>query len=295
MLVKILLKAGHKVESVENGRKALDLFRERFFPILLTDWMMPEMDGLELCKAIRKNTSDGYVFIILLTAKDSHDDIVSGLEAGADDYLIKPPNPAELIARIRAGIRILELERALKKANEEIRSLSITDSLTRSYNRGYLTERLPQEISRARRYGHSLSLVLCDLDHFKDINDTYGHQIGDRVLREFVRCVRKSIRDKVDLVARYGGEECIIIVPETDLRDARILAERARSAISQMVIKIEEEGIHITASFGVTGFDPDTPDEKISPEAMINQADKYLYQAKEEGRNRILAWLGLAW
>jgi len=187
LLEKTLHKAGYEVTSVENGRKALDLFKEKFFPIVLTDWMMPEMDGIELCKAIRKNGSDGYVFIVLLTSKDSKDDIVSGLEAGADDYLTKPSNRAELIARIKTGIRILELEGSLKKANEEIRILSITDYLTRSYNRLYLSERLPQEIVRARRYRHPLSLVLCDIDHFKSVNDTYGHQAGDKVLREFTK------------------------------------------------------------------------------------------------------------
>jgi len=289
LLEKTLVKAGHEVTSVENGRKALELFNEEFFPIVLTDWMMPEMDGLQLCRAIRKNASPGYVFIILLTAKDSKDDIISGLEAGADDYLTKPFNHAELIARLQTGKRILELERSLKRANEEIRILSITDPLTGSYNRGYLTEHLPQEIKRTRRYGHHLSLVLCDIDYFKKVNDTYGHQVGDQVLKEFVRCVRKSIRDNVDWVARYGGEEFLIVVPETDTRGASHLAERLRGAISQMVIKVQEKGMHITASFGVTGFGPATPDDKISPEAMISQADKSLYQAKQEGRNRVKA------
>ena len=287
LLEKTLIKAGHEVTSVENGRKALELFNEKFFPIVLTDWMMPEMDGLELCRAIRKDTSKGYVFIVLLTAKHSKDDIVSGLEAGADDYLTKPPNHPELIARIKTGIRILELERSLKKANEEIRILSVTDPLTGCYNRGYMTERLPQEIRRAKRYRHSLSLVLCDIDHFKRLNDTYGHQVGDRILKEFVQWIIQSIRNGVDWLARYGGEEFLIVIPETDTKGACYTAERLRRIISQKAIKIQGKRIHITASFGVTGIDPDTPDEKISPEAMINQADKYLYQAKQEGRNRV--------
>jgi PleD family two-component response regulator len=144
VLEKTLIKAGHKVSSVENGRQALELFKQKFFPIVLSDWMMPEMTGLELCRAIRKNASDGYVFIVLLTSKDSKDDIVLGLEAGADDYLTKPTHPAELLARIKTGMRILELERSLKKANKEIRALSITDPLTGAYNRNYLNERLPK-------------------------------------------------------------------------------------------------------------------------------------------------------
>jgi len=289
VLEKILQKAGYEVTSVENGRKALEAFKDAFFPIVLTDWMMPEMDGLKLCRAIRENTSRGYVFIILLTAKDSKDDIVSGLEAGADDYLIKPPNYAELIARIKTGIRILNLERSLKKANEEIRILSITDPLTGIYNRGYLNQRLPQEIQRARRYRAPLSLILCDIDHFKKVNDTYGHQIGDQVLKEFVQCIKESIRNNVDWAARYGGEEFIIVLPETDLIGACFVAERLRHVISRRVIKVKDQAIHITASFGVSAIDSTTPDDKISSEALINEADKFLYQAKQEGRNRVKA------
>ena len=287
LLEKTLVKAGHEFVSVENGRKALEEFKERFFPIVLTDWMMPEMNGLQLCRAIRERTNTGYVFTVLLTAKDSKNDIVAGLEAGADDYLTKPVNQAELIARIKTGIRILELERSLKRANEEIRILSITDPLTGCYNRGYMTERLPQEIKRAKRYRHSLSLVLCDIDHFKKINDTYGHQVGDRILKEFVQWINESIRDGVDWLARYGGEEFLIVVPETDTKGACCVVERLRRMLSQKAIGIQGERIHITASFGVTGLDPATPDEKISPEALITQADECLYQAKQEGRNRV--------
>lgn len=288
LLEKVLVKAGNKVVSVENGQKALELFNDKFFPIVLTDWMMPEMDGLELCRAIRKNTYPGYVFIILLTAKDSKDDIIRGLRAGADDYLTKPFSHAELIARLNTGKRVLELERSLKDANEEIRILSITDPLTGTYNRGYMTERLPQEIKRARRYSRALSIILCDIDHFKKVNDTYGHLVGDRVLKDFAQCIRHSIRQDVDWTARYGGEEFLIVLPETDVNGASVMAERLKSELSQRVTETQGKQISITASFGVTGFSPDTPDEMISPEAMVSKADKYLYQAKREGRNRAM-------
>lgn len=274
LLEKTLVKAGHEVVSVENGRKALELFNKRFFPIILTDWMMPEMDGLELCRAIRESTSEGYVFIVLLTAKDSKDDIISGLEAGADDYLTKPINHAELIARLNTGRRILELERSLKDAYEEIRLLSITDPLTGCYNRGYMTNKLPQEITRARRYNHSLSLIFSDIDHFKKTNDTYGHQVGDLVLKEFVQAVQGSIRMEIDWLTRYGGEEFLVVLPETDIEGARSAAERLRSVISQRGIKAMEQVLHITASFGVTGFDPGTPDDRISLDNMISMADR---------------------
>ena len=167
ILEKILVKAGHEVVSAGDGQKAMELFNEKFFPIVLTDWMMPKMNGLQLCKAIRKKKSTGYVFIILLTARDSKDDIVKGLEAGADDYLCKPFNHAELLARVNSGIRLLKLEKSLKTVNEEIRIMSITDPLTGIYNRGYLTEHLAQEIKRAKRYKHPLSLLMCDIDFFK--------------------------------------------------------------------------------------------------------------------------------
>lgn len=287
LLEKTLTNAGYRVASMENGVKALELFKKKFFPIILSDWMMPEMDGVELCRAVRKTTSPGYVYIILLTAKDSKDDIITGLKAGADDYLTKPFNQAELIARLDTAKRILELEKSLKEANEEIRILSITDPLTGSYNRGYLTERLPQEIQRARRYGHSLSLVLGDIDHFKKVNDLYGHRAGDLVLKEFVQCIKNSIREGSDWMVRYGGEEFLVVVPETPYGGVCVMAERLRKVVAKKVIKIDGEKISITASFGVTGFDPASSDKKVSPEALIEHADKSLYQAKQEGRNRV--------
>jgi len=288
LLEKVLIKAGNTVVSVDNGQKALALINEKFFPIILTDWMMPKMDGLELCRAIRKTTYQGYVFIILLTAKDSKDDIIRGLEAGADDYLTKPFSHAELVARLNTGKRVLRLEKSLKDANEEIRILSITDPLTESYNRGYLTKRLPQEIKRAKRYSRALSIIICDIDHFKKVNDTYGHLVGDDVLKDFARCIRHTIRHDVDWMARYGGEEFLIVLPETEFSGATAMAERLRRKLSQRVTEIQGKKIAITASFGVAGFSPDIPDEMISPEALIKKADKCLYQAKQDGRNRVM-------
>jgi two-component system cell cycle response regulator len=288
ILEKTLQKAGYEFNSVENGREALDLFNGSFFPIVLTDWLMPEMNGIELCRAIRENNNfSGYVYIIVLTGKDAKDDIVVGLEAGADDYLTKPFDQAELIARLNTAVRILELERSLLTANEKIRLLSVTDPLTGSYNRSYLNDRYPQEIQRAKRFKNPLSLVLCDIDHFKNVNDTYGHLTGDQVLKEVVGSITESLREKVDWVVRYGGEEFLMVLPETGVDGARIVAERVRSAISEMSIKTKENTVHITASFGVTGCDFNATDEKIIMEDMINAADGYLYQSKREGRNRV--------
>lgn len=287
LLKKILESLGHEVLIAEDGLQAWKLIQKNKNQIVITDWMMPGMDGLELCRTIRENQTWGYVFIILITAKDSKNDIITGLEAGADDYLSKPFNHAELVARLNSGLRILKLESTLQKANEEIKILAITDTLTRCCNRLYLNEHLPKEIKRAWRYGRSFSIIMCDIDYFKKINDTYGHLAGDKVLEIFARCIRESIRNNIDWVARYGGEEFLIVLPETGARGALNLAERLCSNISRMIFEIEDEKIHITASFGVIGFDPDTPDDKISSQAMISQCDKLLYKAKMEGRNRV--------
>ncbi len=287
MLEKILINEGFKVTSVENGKEALALFREHFFPIVLTDWLMSEMDGSELCKAIRNEKQEGYVYIVLLTAKDSKDDIISGLESGADDYLTKPANRAELLARLKNGLRILDLEKSLKSANEEIRILSITDPLTGIYNRGYLNERLPQEIKRSLRYKRPLSLILCDIDHFKSVNDKFGHVAGDTILKGFVGCISASIRDQIDWSARYGGEEFLVVLPETDFLGARHLAERLRAVVSEKRHSIGDKEVRITASFGVSGFSPDTLKKNLLVDDMLNHVDKYLYKAKNGGRNRV--------
>ena len=287
LLERTLTKAGCEVTSVEDGRKALALFEERFFPIVITDWMMPEMDGLALCRALRKNISESYVFIFFLTAKNSKDDMIAGLEAGADDYLTKPFDRLELFARLKTAIRVLELEKSLREANEAIRLLSITDTLTGCYNRAYMDAHLSEEITRAGRYRRPISIAMVDIDHFKEVNDTYGHQAGDNVLKALVQTIRSSIRDAVDWIARYGGEEFIVVFPETGFEGVVFLGERLRKQVAELIIPFKGKEIQVTASFGITGFS--TPDSvrDISHEAMIGIADKFLYQAKQDGRNRV--------
>ena len=286
LLEKSLTKAGHHVVAAANGRMAFEMFRETFFPMVLTDWMMPEMDGIALCRAIRNHVSPGYVYIVFLTAKDSKDDIVTGLEAGADDYLTKPFHPTELMARLKTGKRILELERSLKIANEEIRILSITDHLTGCFNRGYMTSHLPEEINRASRYGRPLSLIMCDIDRFKNVNDSRGHVTGDSVLKLVVDSIQKALRKDIDWAARYGGEEFLIVLPETDREGAWVVAERLRQMMAEKPIKTEDHEVAVTASFGLASFDPGT-DVPPSAEALIKEADRHLYQAKREGRNKV--------
>jgi diguanylate cyclase (GGDEF)-like protein len=284
---KHLQKAGFNVVTAANGQNALDLFDRHFFPIVLTDWMMPGIDGPQLCRLIREKQTDGYVFIILVTARDSKTDIVSGLESGADDYLTKPIHPAEMVARVNTGIRILKLEQSLKNANEEIRLLSITDPLTGCFNRGYLNDHLLYEIKRAQRYNHPLSLVLADIDHFKNVNDTYGHQVGDVVLKGFAQCIQKEIRKKIDWVVRYGGEEFLVVLPETKNLGAFSMAERLRRAVAESKIDAGVCELNITASFGgVCAAFENKNTEDVSMDRLINKADEQLYKCKKEGRNR---------
>ena len=185
--------------------------------------------------------------------------------------------------------RLRKKHLSLEKANREIKLLSRTDSLTGCYNRGYLNEVLPREIARALRYKRPLTVAMCDIDHFKKVNDTYGHQCGDEVLKKFVRSIIELIRADTDWLARYGGEEFLLVLPETTLDNASGMAERLRKHIAQKKIKTEEDSLSITASFGVTGFNASTTSDPITGEALIGSADRYLYEAKTLGRNRVIS------
>jgi diguanylate cyclase (GGDEF)-like protein len=287
LMVRQLTRAGYEVEAVSNGREALAMLGGRFFPLLLTDWDMPEMDGLTLCKSVREMPLEGYVYIILLTARDGKAHIIEGLAAGADDYLTKPPDDNELRARLNTGRRIVHLEQALRATVSQVRLLSITDALTGAYNRRHLMERLPQEIARSWRYGRELSVVLCDVDHFKRVNDVHGHQAGDSVLIAFAALLLGSIRQDVDWVARYGGEEFLLVLPETAAADGANLAEKLRITVASQVFPVDGGTVSITASFGVAGCDRGTAVEPATVDALIGAADVCLYRSKEMGRNRV--------
>jgi two-component system cell cycle response regulator len=289
----ILRKAGFDVIAAENGRRALDIFRETPCPIIVTDWMMPEMDGIELCRTLRDTRApDGYVYILLLTSRNSKDDIVAGLEAGADDFVGKPYHPAELIARLNTAKRVIGLERCLKRINEETRILSITDPLTGAYNRSYLKDRLPQEVARAQKYSRALSIILGDLDHFKKINDAHGHLAGDEALKSFVDRIRRVIRTDCDWIARFGGDEFLVVLPETSPAGARTAAERYARLIAESPVDVRGERIRLSATFGVTGFDRSPGEQHASPEALIVRADECLYRAKRDHRGSVVveAW-----
>src|SRR5271156_4251391 len=181
LMTRFLKKAGYEVDAVPNGSEALERMTKRYYPILVTDWEMPEMDGVALCKAVRSLQLDGYVYALLLTARDSKEHIIAGLEAGADDYLVKPVHEPELIARLNTGRRILALEHSLRAAHERNRILSAPAPLPGAFTRRYMMEQLPRELERCRRYGNPLSVIMCDVDHFKQVNDVMGHSGGDDV------------------------------------------------------------------------------------------------------------------
>jgi len=289
MTARLLKKAGYEVVAVADGGAALEALRARFFPVLLTDWEMPVLDGLGVVSAVRDGAWPGYIFTILLTGRDSRESVLAGLEAGADDYLTKPVDEAELLARMKTGWRIAELERRLRAAQQEALRLSLTDVLTGTSNRRELIDRLPSEVERARRYRHPLSVLMCDIDHFKRVNDTYGHPAGDAVLRAFAALLRGAVRNGVDWVARFGGEEFVIVLPETDLAGACTVAEKLRAAAAALVVTHGEDRISLTASFGVASAGGANWPESGVPDALLAQADVCLYQSKQAGRDRVTA------
>jgi two-component system cell cycle response regulator len=286
LMTRFLKNAGYEVDAVANGCEALDKMTKHYYPMLVTDWEMPQMDGIALCKAVRNMQLDGYVYALLLTARDAKEHIIAGLEAGADDYLVKPVHEPELIARLNAGRRILALEHSLRVANQRNRILSITDALTGAYNRRYLMEQLPREFERCRRYAYSLSVLMCDLDHFKQVNDQRGHAAGDDVLQQFACRAQKFIRSNSDWIARYGGEEFLIVLPETSHDEGVIVAEKIRSLVSSMPFSTRAGDAVVTVSFGIASTGPGGPDLTLKVDTLIRAADESLYKSKLAGRNR---------
>lgn len=288
LLQHFLQQSGYVVECAVNGTEALAKITREPFHILLTDWEMPGMDGAALCRRVREVDLPGYVYILLLTGHGSSDHAVDALGSGADNFIRKPVEPAELLAHVNAGWRIVQLERSLRAANEHIRQLTVTDALVGTYNRRHLDDELVHEVERARRYGHCLSAVMADLDRFKNINDRYGHIVGDEVLREFASRALAAIRQGSDWIARYGGEEFAIVLPETPLTGATFTAEKIRAILQATPVITSAGPLNVSASFGVAALTPSNDSAALSAAALLRHADEALYRSKLAGRNRVM-------
>jgi two-component system cell cycle response regulator len=284
MLQAFLLKWGYDVISAADGLEALRILEGDGAPSLaVLDWMMPGMEGPEVCKRIRQHKGRTYIYVLLLTARTQKDDLLRGLESGADDYLTKPFDSQELRARLHVGLRILDLQRSLIETREELRFRATHDALTGIVNRGVILEELGREHSRRSREGGSLGILMVDLDHFKQVNDTWGHLGGDAVLKEASRRMTESVRP-YDIVGRYGGEEFLIVIPSTDAEGTVRLAERIREKIESQPVTLGSNAIRITASFGAAVCNDENPEEL---QTLLRRADEALYSAKRHGRNRV--------
>ena len=291
-LLRARLEAwGYRSETAGDGAEALRKIEESPPDLVLLDVMMPKMDGIEVARRVKGNRNLPFIPIIMQTALDTIENKVEGLEAGADDYITKPVDFAELKARLTSMLRIKRLqdeleerERQLLEANERLRYMSQTDGLTGLDNRRNLEERLGEMFEHARRLNESFSCVMCDLDRFKSVNDTYGHQAGDAVLKQFARILRGEVRE-IDRAGRYGGEEFMLLLPGTVLDAAVTLAERVRKQVEAHKFTFDETSIRRTASFGVSAW----PHPRIADcDGLMRAADDAMYVAKETGRNRVV-------
>ncbi|HSU32934.1 MAG TPA: diguanylate cyclase [Bryobacteraceae bacterium] len=283
LLKAALLRWGYEVMTAEDGAQAWQILAaDNPPPLAILDWVMPSLTGPEVCRRVRETRREPYTYLLLLTSKHTKDEIVEGMDAGADDYVVKPWDEHELKVRLRAGKRIIDLQSDLLLAREELRERANKDLLTMLPNRAAIDDVLEQEFARCRRDACTVGIILLDIDHFKKINDTYGHFAGDAVLRETAANLRSNIRT-YDQVGRYGGEEFLIVLPHCDMEQATLQAERLRSMLQGRSTMIEGVELRVTASFGVTISDGQTG----TPDLFVRVADEALYKAKAEGRNRV--------
>ena len=284
-LAALIRAAGFEVETTGDGAAALQALQSRFAPIVIADRRMPAMDGLALCQAIRQRQWPGYVYILLLTAQDAEEDILAGLNAGADDYLGKRASSAQLLARLRTARRILSLEHSLKQALAEKRRLSLTDPLTGAANRRSFLKRLSSELRQAHRSDGRLRLLCLDIDHFKQINDRYGHTGGDAVLQEFVRRVNSRL-NTTEWCARIGGEEFVVVLGGATAERAVEVAEAIRVAIAAAPVQTSAGTISCSVSIGVSGSSA-AMQRPVTTETLLQEGDQALYASKARGRNRV--------
>ncbi|HKQ53321.1 MAG TPA: diguanylate cyclase [Pyrinomonadaceae bacterium] len=287
LIQRRLEREGYRVLTARDGGEAVRLAREELPDLVILDVMMPGMDGLDACRALKEDERTRDIPIIFLSARDETEMKVSGLGLGADDYISKPFEAAELVARVHVRIRLKRERDQLRTSAEEAAERAMTDALTGLLNRHALTHTLARESAEARRYTRPLSCLMVDLDDFKTINDTYGHATGDRVLRQIAAVLREAVRG-TDTVFRYGGEEFLVLLPETDLAGAGALGEKIRAAVEGRLFGQSARAFDLTLSIGVASLSGDE-----SGNDMIARADTALYRAKKRGRNRVetLPWI----
>ena len=291
-LLRARLEArGYETDTAADGQQALEHVRAAPPDLILLDVMMPKVDGIEVAKRVKSDSTLPFIPIIMQTALDSTESKVEGLDAGADDYITKPINFAELEARVRSLLRIKNLQEQvegqkheLEQLNERLLRISQTDGLTGLFNRRHIEQELGHMFDHSVRLGELLAVLMVDLDKFKSVNDTYGHQAGDEVLRQMSELLTRAVRE-IDRVGRYGGEEFMILLPGTSAEEAVTFGERARQAIEAHTFTFPGGELHRTASFGVAIF----PHTRIHGcDDLVRAADDALYVAKETGRNRVV-------
>lgn len=273
----------YSILLAKDGREALELFAQHLPPLVITDWQMPDLSGIELCQKIRAEYLNAYTYVILLTAMSEKDNVVAGLAAGADDYLTKPFHAGELLARVGVGRRFIELQRQLEAKNRLLEEAALTDPLTGLPNRRAVESSAPRELLGAARHGYPLWVVAVDLDHFKSVNDSYGHEAGDIVLKRFGQILKTHTRAS-NICGRMGGEEFLLILTHVTAENILAAVNRLRKEFEAQTFNFEGKTVTVTASFGVAGFQ-----DKVAPEftRLVIEADKALYAAKREGRNQV--------
>jgi two-component system, cell cycle response regulator len=278
-----LSRERYSVLFAKDGREALDLFAEHQPTVVITDWDMPDIGGLELCRRIRRDFPSFHSHLILLTGNTDKAQVVEGLAAGADDYLTKPFHSGELVARVEVGRRIVELHREVQAKNRLLEEMALTDSLTGLPNRRAVDVWASRQLSAAARHGFPFWVVMSDLDFFKKVNDTFGHDAGDTVLKTFADILKTHTRQS-DICARLGGEEFLVMMTHVDKEGAKTAVERVRKHLEDTKFTFGDSVFTATASFGIAGFrGTKSPDWNT----LVACADSALYAAKHNGRNRI--------
>jgi two-component system, cell cycle response regulator len=288
-LERLVTAAGYEVVTARNGDAALLSMQQEFAPIVIAEIDMPQMDGLALCRAIRRQSYSGYVYVILLSSKDAEGDILTGLDAGADDYVSKRTPTSQLVGRLRTAQRILALEHSLKQALADRERMAMTDVLTGAHNRRYLLQNLSHELDCAQRLQGALSVLVFDVDHFSLVNDRHGHAAGDGVLKEVVRRIQQGLQRSCDWFARLGGDEFAVVLPQTDIAGASVVAERLRRAVAATPIRFDTTKVRISISIGASELGAIAERDSTTAEKLIELADQNLYKSKKSGRNRVTA------